>query len=338
MKWIEPQYSKENVKQSGKILLSGDIYSPDFDEAFEVFFNWRAAHAFPMQIMLDFMRKNAIRIDKSALAVQRLKRIPSILEKLKREKNMSLSRMDDIAGCRVVLSNSEMVYRVYENLKRSRTSNICVRERDYIENPKNSGYRGIHLVYKYSGSKDIFHGLPVELQIRSKIQHSWATAVEVVGAFTKQALKASIGDADWLRFFQLAGIQFGKLEGYNGLTEQDFMEFARLTVKLEVFDRLKAFNVAIGKIAEKNTNGAGYYILLLDMERRQIHISRYNKSQLEEATRFYDSEEAKYRNDSTKDVVMVSGRSLIDIKVAYPNYFSDTHLFIENLYQVLSAN
>lgn len=50
------------------------------------------------------------------------------------------------------------------------------------------------------------------MQIRSKIQHSWATAVEVVGAFTKQALKASAGDPRWLDFFKYTSVEFSKLE------------------------------------------------------------------------------------------------------------------------------
>jgi len=147
----------------------------------------------------DFLRrKNAIRVDKNALAVQRLKQVPSIFNKLERELSMSLSRMEDIGGCRAVVSTSTLVNRIYKILKNSRTKHILHRERHYITNPKESGYRGIHLIYKYNGSKDKFKGLPVEIQIRSKIQHSWATAVEVVGTFTKQALKAHTGDADWL--------------------------------------------------------------------------------------------------------------------------------------------
>jgi len=35
------------------------------------------------------------------------------------------------------------------------------------------------------------------------LQHAWATAVEAVGIFTKQALKSNIGDGEWLRLFAL---------------------------------------------------------------------------------------------------------------------------------------
>jgi len=109
MKWIEPKYSKESVKKAGWSILESDIDSKEFRQSAEIFHNWRAAHAFPMQIMLDLLRKNAIRVDKNALAVQRLKRVQSIVQKLSRESNMSLSRMEDIGGCRVVVTNSRNV-------------------------------------------------------------------------------------------------------------------------------------------------------------------------------------------------------------------------------------
>ncbi len=152
MQWIEPKYSKKQVRKAGKSLITAPVDDQKFIDAIPIFFNWRSAHAFPMQIMLDLLRKNAIRINEKALAVQRLKRVSSIFRKLVREKGMSLSRMEDIAGCRAVLDDTKEVKQLYNNLKNSKTKNIIHRERDYISNPKESGYRGIHLVFKYNGS------------------------------------------------------------------------------------------------------------------------------------------------------------------------------------------
>lgn len=119
MNWIEPKFSREKVRQAGKALIKSNVKSKEFKEAVPVLHNWRSAHAFPMQIMLDLLRKNAIRIDKRALAVQRLKRASSILQKLYREEGMSLSRMEDIAGCRAVVDNSLYVNRLHESLKKT---------------------------------------------------------------------------------------------------------------------------------------------------------------------------------------------------------------------------
>src|ERR1019366_9744121 len=79
-------------------------------------------------------------------------------------------------------------------------------EDDYVDHPKASGYRSYHLIYRYFSDKKATHnGLKIEVQIRSQLQHAWATAVETVGTFIQQALKSSQGEEDWLRFFALMG-------------------------------------------------------------------------------------------------------------------------------------
>lgn len=342
MKWIKPEHSKEMVRKAGNHLLYSDIDSKEFYRSIPIFRNWRSAHAFPMQIMLDLLRKNAIRVDKKAIAVQRLKRIPSIIDKLMREEHMSLNRMEDIAGCRAVVESVGHVRRIHLSLQKSRTKHILHRERDYITNPKESGYRGIHLIFKYNGSKEKFKGMAVELQIRSKIQHSWATAVEVVGAYTRQALKASSGDTAWLDFFKYSSVEFSKLEHCpvdSIHKEKDtFLLMRERAEQLNVLTRLRAFKVATKALTQDKEKGAGYFILLLDLDEKLVSYSRFGKSQLEEATSFYSGQEEVYKDDSSKDVVMVSASSVRELKRAYPNYFADTEIFEKYLGKVYVAN
>jgi len=342
VKWIEPEFSRKKIKKAGRNLVCADIESKEYIDSLPIFHNWRSAHAFPMQIMLDLLRKNSIRIDKNAIAVQRLKRVPSILDKLIRETGMSLGRMEDIAGCRVVVSNVKNVKLIHGSLQKSRTKNILHRERDYISSPKKSGYRGIHLIYKYSGSKEKFNGMAVELQIRSKIQHSWATAVEVVGAYTKQALKASSGESIWLDFFKYVSVDFSKLENcpkdsrYDGV--DSFNEMDKCVGYLNLFERLSAFKVATKALTQNKEKGAGYFIVRLDLEKRIVSYSRFGKRQLDEATSFYDEQERIYEENKSMDVVMVSAGSVRDLKRAYPNYFSDTGVFESYLRKVYKSN
>ena len=56
-----------------------------------------------------------------------------------------------------------------------------------------------------------FNGLRVEVQIRSKLQHFWATAIETVDFFTRQAIKSSEGHPDWVDFFKLVSSAFAKM-------------------------------------------------------------------------------------------------------------------------------
>ena len=140
-----------------------------------------------------------------------------------------------------------------EKIVKGRTRNLLRRERDYIANPKESGYRSLHLIYKYNGQKEAYKGQFVELQIRSKIQHAWATAVEVIGAFTGQALKASQGDKEWINFFRLTSLAFTELENKQAKkVTSDRKQLKLIVDKLEVFTKLSvAFAVSIDYVKKK---------------------------------------------------------------------------------------
>jgi ppGpp synthetase/RelA/SpoT-type nucleotidyltranferase len=140
------------------------------------------------------------------LVAQRVKRLSSIVAKMRRFQGLRLSQMQDIGGCRAVLSSVAEVRNAVKSFKTSSIRHELAREDDYIANPKDSGYRGVHLIYKYvSDRSETYNGLKIEVQIRSQLQHAWATAVETVGTFIQQALKSSQGEDEWLRFFCLMG-------------------------------------------------------------------------------------------------------------------------------------
>lgn len=74
---------------------------------------------------------------------------------------------------------------------------------DYVQEPKESGYRSIHFIYKYKSENKDVDGAKVELQVRTKLQHSWAMAVETAGLITSTPLKSSMGSEEWLDFFKI---------------------------------------------------------------------------------------------------------------------------------------
>ena len=107
---------------------------------------------------------------------------------------------------------------------------------------------------------------------------------------------------------------------------------------LDLAKRLKAFKVAAKALTQDKEKGAGYFILVLDLDKRLVHFTRFGKSQLEEAIERYNAQEEKYKNDSSKDIVLVSAGSVRDLKRGYPNYFSDTDDFEKYITQVYQAN
>src|SRR3989344_4166583 len=198
MTWIKPKgYSKSKIDSAGDILIKSEITEKEENEALEILDNWRAIHSYPMHIFKIRLKDKAKNIDKNSLTVQRLKRVTAILNKLKRgqTRTMNLSQMQDIGGCRAVLSNVTLAKKLHEDYYlKGDFKHKKVKTQDYISNPKNDGYRSIHLIYRYNTDrkgKKYYNGLLVEIQIRSRLQHLWATAVETVGFFTRQAIKSN---------------------------------------------------------------------------------------------------------------------------------------------------
>ncbi len=338
MKWIIPEHSKKRVKKAGELLANENQDQHDIDEAMDVLSNWRSIHAYPMHAMLIWLRKKASDIDTNGIVVQRLKRTPSILGKLKRFGQMKLHRMQDIGGLRAVMSNVTLVETLHSHLISGRSRHTLHKIDNYIENPKESGYRGIHIVYKYNGAKEEYKDLFVEIQLRSKIQHSWATAVEIIDTFTNQALKASHGEDKWLQFFKCASAEFSKLEKRpigEHLKDVNTLELTKLLVKeLGVIEKLNAFALSSNTIAKKQINKSDYFILELIENASMVRIHQYPQNQLKEATENYLKLEKKAAENSNYDAVLVSANSIANLKKAYPNYFADSKDFLKNLRKI----
>lgn len=214
--WEVPKYSKKQIDKAGKTIAAmftqtdTKISIEDFNEAIDILNNWRSSHAYPLEVITNNLRRN----NSNAIVVQRLKRLDSIIGKIERFPNMSLYRMQDLGGCRVIVDSIEDVYRSVKKFKNSKVRHIFKRENDYIQNPKESGYRSYHMVYQFqSDDNDTYNkNILIEIQFRTKLQHIWATAVEMMGIFTKSKLKSSIGDEDILRFFVLVSSLFAQRE------------------------------------------------------------------------------------------------------------------------------
>lgn len=337
-KWEIPKYSKKQVNHAGKIISDVTLTFDDRRQVLDIINNWRASHAYPLQIITSNLRKN----NPNAIVVQRLKRLDSIIGKLERFPDMDLYRMEDLGGCRVIVDSIEDVYKTVDKYKNSRIRHQFIRERDYIQNPKDSGYRSYHMVYKFhSDTKDTYNqNMRLEIQFRTKLQHMWATALETMGVYTKTALKASMGDSNVLRFFTLVSSVFAKMEDtpvcpytsndYNTLIK----EIRDIDSKLNIVSRLSALSVAIKYANEKYSKGNGYYLLQLNFDKKLLRINKFAPSQVELATKVYDKIESL--NNPAIDSVLVSATSIDTLKSAYPNYFSDITEFVDMMRRILA--
>jgi hypothetical protein len=181
MVWAVPTYTRGEVDRAGCTLVDSSASFEALDAALTVINNWRSSHAFPLNTFQVGLRTKARQVDENALVAQRIKRLSSIEYKLERFPTMNMSQMQDIGGCRAVVSNVAHVRALLEVYQKSSLKHKLMRIDHYIDHPQVSGYRGVHLIYRYfSDRKTTYNGLQIEIQLRSQLQHAWATAVETV--------------------------------------------------------------------------------------------------------------------------------------------------------------
>lgn len=339
MSFVKPKFSNGQINRAGEILASTTSRSLQ-DRAFadEVLANWRAAHGYPINTFQATLRSKLKTIDNNAIVAQRLKRAPSIVLKLQRFPGMKLARMQDIGGIRAIVSSVARVRRIEQSYRASRFEHELVSSKDYLRNPKEDGYRGIHLIYRYANQRaPDYDGLSLELQIRTKLQHAWATAVETMGTFLGQALKSGQGEYEWKTFFSMAGAALAIVEktapvpGYENCTVDELHEKIYESERsLRVSEKLSGFAIAADRITTERGQG-GYHLIVLDSSNRTVSIRPYPVARLEDANRAYADIESRTKSGEAIEAVLVSAGPVDSLRKAYPNYFLDTQVFVGQL-------
>ena len=335
-------YSKTQINKAGKILketLPDSILQ--MIEAEDVLTYWRYIHLPILNTFQATLRTKVVRkYKKNGFIAQRLKRAPSIIAKLRREPHMKLSTMQDIAGIRAVLNNLSDVKSLTKELKTSKAKHKLISESDYINNPKQSGYRSIHLVFEYNNANTPdSNGLKIEVQIRTKLQHIWATAVETMGTFLNTSLKSSEGPDDILNFLSITSSAFAILERTPLVSEHSLLSekeiFKKVLAeygKLKIKDKLAAFSIATSHIDKLNKQSKSqYFLIILDLKNRNIRINPFNSYNLADDNKAYTEVERTINAGADLQAVLVSIDKISALSKAYPNYFLDTDDFTKKI-------
>ena len=339
-------YSRNQVDLAWKVLINSKSSKKEKDEAFLVLNNWRAAHDYPMNTFQSTIRGKVKLFRFSALVVERLKRSHSILWKIERNPKMRLSRMQDIGWLRVVLRELDYVYKMKNSIIDSRFLHKLIREDDYIKSPKKSGYRSLHLVYRYKNKyRPDYDGLQVEIQLRTELQHIWATAVETMWIVLKRSLKSSEWPKKWLDFFALSSSMFAlkewcaKLKMHDNLSDIMLKDkLVSMEKELRVVEKMQAYSHAIKFIdtkLSKKKKWYEHYLLVLNIKEKTIFVNWFKSWELDKATNLYLENERKFVNENDWQVVLVSWEWLKELKRAYPNYFWDSSEFIKLLHNIM---
>jgi hypothetical protein len=336
--WTEPTHAKPEIDAAGKVLRDAKSDWAAKSAALGVLDNWRASHAYPLNTFQMILRRRSREISSQPLVVQRLKRVPSVLRKLNAEPTMRLSQMQDIGGCRSVVRGLSELGALRDMFIHRRTSGDLLREKDYVTDPKSTGYRSIHLVYRYrsrQAHRRAFDGLLIEIQLRTLVQHAWATAVETLGTMTGLALKSSSGPDQWLDLMRNISSLFALYEGTpvvaGAPSSTALIRLVRRDLhRLELVPKLRAYRQALRLMEDPRNKGHRYFLMHLTPGTYNLALASFREEELRNATQLYlDLERESLRDKS--DVVLVRADSVEALRRAYPNYFLDTEYFLQVL-------
>lgn len=316
--------SKTRINKIGEAIAArGGQITPEELEQLQEF---RTSFSKPLVNVFNITREIADKIHQSSILAFRLKRIDTIINKLSREKEMDLSRMGDIGGIRCIFYNEAEVYKAKELIENTFESGG--KTRDYIKEIKRDiGYKSIHMYVK-----DPLSQKRIEIQLRTRDHHNWATLVEITDLLYDLRLK-ELG-------FE-SNEKFGK---FHALMSSD-KELTKDEAEL-VYDVLDKYNFisVLSKTFRKNnaevkkrwsSEEKNNSFFLIEASKKEIPILKSFKT-FEEAEHAYFE---KYKENSSAEIVLTSIKkpNFKQISVAYANYILSYHTFMSDIRPILQV-
>ena len=329
-----PEYSKKEIVAAGRILAERRLpLTNEVAEAFRIAHAWRTAHALPMRRVRNDLKGKVRRSGGTGLTAARIKRMASIRAKLARTP-LSLYQIQDLAGVRAIVPDLADVERIASLYHAGESPHAVRREDDYIAAPKPDGYRSRHLVLKFAGTGDeeAYSRQSVEVQLRTRLQHVWSTAVEAVGLAQGVGYKAGEGPEAWRRLFVLMSGAIAEREGalpppeVPAAARERREELRGLECDLGALAELEAYRQTFDLAERVAAAGSGYFLVRFDRERRRAFVQPYQHLRL--GTEAYDRADG-YGAGGTD--VLIEVDRLQDLKEAFPNYFLDVKEFVDLL-------
>ena len=179
---LDEELQTSFVKQSYLPVDSGSVFYKDKEEFNHMMMMYGCAIKevqTKLQVLNDELsiarKRNPIEFIKT-----RIKKPDSIAVKLKK-RGLPVTiasireNLNDVAGVRVICAFLDDIYRVADMLTAQDDVNL-IQTKDYIKNPKDNGYRSLHLILEvpvyFSDHKE---NLRVEVQIRTIAMDFWAS-------------------------------------------------------------------------------------------------------------------------------------------------------------------
>lgn len=300
---------------------------------------YRLSHKELAKEVFDIVLEQARLINEEAICAFRIKRLDSIIRKINRlEGSIELKSMGDIAGCRCILDTDDEVYRLMRALKNH--PKLIIDDNgvnNYIKHPKDSGYKSIHIYVTIEG----YGRRKVEIQLRSRVHHDWATFVEVIdliyGTNVKEGICTEKRQEMYTIFCSLHKILSKKDEH---LTLDEIKTILYTVAYYDIINgvsRLMVKNIANVRKQWADILSSCPYT----PTNFYISTNKDNTPSIQAFESYADSEDYYYHHfgqDSSANQVLVcmNSPSFDSISTAYSNYILVCHGFTHRLHSIMA--
>lgn len=221
----------------------------------------------------------------------RLKRTDTLIRKLRREKSMKLTFMDDIVGFRLLVG-SPLIQQQVTNALVERLPTKLVR--DYVNAPPNSGYQGIHVICQVQRTfvgNNAPSNLTYEIQVRTHYQHIWSTTSESMGEQVKE----------------------------GGGTDIQRRELATLA------ERVRDFEAANPTVIQSDTKSIylppAFFVMNYDKAKgRTVMIQNFG-GDLNRALKYYKYLEDESSRNLNSEIVLLAGTDESQLRLSHMRYY-----------------
>lgn len=322
------QFTNGDYKRlSNRIRENATEISADDYEMLQIL---RLTYKEPLAIVFESLYKMSHKVNENSICTYRIKRIESIISKLLRFPKMEVQRASDIAGCRCIMPTNDNVIRLVDLIKKQeRHLPFFVKgENNYILNPKENGYRSVHLNIQMKEQPCKV----IEIQIRSLEQHNWATLVEISDVLFSSQLKEYNDkiNPELYKFHQILAKQDDEM------TLDDKRLLSEISGKYRYLEKL-------GKVFNQNS-------IDLRSQRNKLKMSKVSfflistgsdgKPELHAFENFDEAEKMYFEmfsnNPNNKNIVLthLSKTTFEKLSIAYSNYFLT---YNATLFRILNA-
>ena len=339
-----------SIRKIGEKLREGIELTEEEKLEFD---NFREAHNIIIKLFTIELKK--VNFSKQHLTASRNKRIETIISKLCRPEKPKLDRIHDIAGTRIIFENIKSLEDYIDILENTELVNFKEKINEdknrynYIKNPKSDGYRSIHKVFYYSSNIPYstlneksfnLENKKIELQLRTRLQHIWATTVEIYDIINKSNIKTGTHNKLETKeglFFKKCSLVFEGIESNEvEKIKININEIFRDKDLVEIYNRLKGIKNIKNIQLPKTLGSDEVFILITDLNKGKTTFFTTDPIEKNDKqdTFLINASYRRLEEKNTKGEYILLLLTLGDIKKlknVYPNYFLNTNKFISIL-------